>query len=63
MEDRKFLQFQANNQLFQFRGWPNGLAEAPRLFTLVLKPVISVLEKLGIKCVIFIDDLLLMQQC
>ena len=63
VEDRKFLQFEANNQLFQFRGWPNGLAEAPRLFTLVLKPVISILEKLGIKCVIFIDDLLLMQQC
>ena len=62
-QDRKFLQFSVGEVTYQFRGWPNGLAEAPRLFTKMLKPVLALFGKLGMRTVMFIDDLLIMHQC
>ena len=59
-ESRKYLQFRSNNVLYQFRGFPNGLAEAPRLFTLITKPVREVLNSLGIRHILYLDDMLLM---
>ena len=36
-EHKKFLRFRSRDQLFQFTCLPNGLAEAPRQFTKILK--------------------------
>jgi len=38
------------------------LAPAPWVFTKVLKPVVGFLRSMGVRCVIYIDDLLLMHQ-
>ena len=38
---------------------PNGLCEAPRLFTKLTKPIVGFLHFLGIKLVMYIDDILL----
>ena len=61
-DDRKFLQFQVNGKTYRYKGWPNGLSEAPRLFTILLKPVNSLLGRLAIKCVMYIDDILVMHK-
>ena len=57
-ESRKYLQFSFNNEIFQFRGFPNGLSEAPKFFTKLTKPLLSYAHKLGIKLVMYIDDIL-----
>ena len=59
-EDRKWLRFMWNNQSFQFTCLPQGLTSAPRVFTKLLKPVLSHLRSLGILIVCYIDDCILM---
>ena len=41
---------------------PFGLAVAPRLFTKVLKPVVALLRRSAIRLIIYLDDLLFMNQ-
>ena len=57
--DRKFLRFQWNGELFQFRALPNGLSPGPRIFTKVLKVPLTVLRSMGHVIVAYIDDTLL----
>ena len=57
---QRYLQFQWRDQLYQFTCLPFGLASAPRVFTKTLHPVVTVLRSLGIRLVIYLDDLLLM---
>ena len=57
---RRYLQFFSGNTLYQYRGFPNGLAEAPRKFTLLLTPILSWLSFLGIIFVSYLDDMLIM---
>ena len=59
---KKFLRFQWRGQLYQFRVLPFGLASAPRVFTKVLKPVIAFLRRIGVRLVIYLDDILLMNK-
>ena len=61
-EDRKYLQFKIENTIYQYKGWPNGLSEAPRLFTKLLKPVLALFGKLSMRTVIYLDDLIIMSQ-
>ncbi|VDH93964.1 Hypothetical predicted protein [Mytilus galloprovincialis] len=58
-EDRKFLRFTWKGQLYQFTAMPNGLSPAPRIFTKLLKPVLSSLRKEGYVNCAYIDDILL----
>ena len=58
-----FLQFTAGKETYQYRGWPNGLCEAPRLFTQLLKPAATLFGRLSIRDIIFLDDILLLHQC
>ena len=39
-----------------------GMSEAPRMCTKLLKPLIGILKQIGIRCLIYIDDLLLLDQ-
>ena len=41
---------------------PFGLAPAPRVFTKVLRPVVATLCQMGIRLVIYIDDVLIMAE-
>ena len=61
-EHRKFLRFRWEGSLFQFNSLPFGLASGPRLYTKLLKPVVSFLRRLGFRLVIYLDDLILMNQ-
>lgn len=53
---RKYLRFLYKNTLYQYTCLPNGLASAPRVFTKLLKPVLSELRRMGISCLSYIDD-------
>ena len=58
-EDRKFLKFEWEGELYEFTCLPNGLSTASRIFTKVLKPVFAALRKIGHSNVAYIDDSLL----
>ena len=59
---RKFLRFRWDNVLFEFQVVPFGLKTAQRLFTKLMKPVVSHLRHTSMKVVIYLDDLLLISQ-
>ena len=58
-EHRQFLRFGWEDHLFKFQCHPFGLTSAPRVFTKLLKPVMSLLRQKGIRCII---NLLIMAQ-
>ena len=62
-DHQKFLQFQWENQLMQFTCLPFGLACAPRVFTKLLKPVVAFFRRHGIRMIIYLDDMIVMNQC
>ena len=61
---RKYLRFLwkefLKKTLLEFACLPFGLALAPRLFTKILKPVVALLRRAGIRMIIYLDDLLFM---
>lgn len=59
---RKYLRFQYKGQMLQYKGLPFGLASGPRLFTKIMKPVIALLRRIGVRLVIYLDDILLLNQ-
>ena len=59
---RKYLRFVYQYRVYEFQCLPFGLSSAPRAFTKTLKPVLAVLRSLGIRIVIYIDDMLLLHQ-
>ena len=59
---RKFLRFRWWGAMFEFQCLPFGLTSAPRVFTKLMKPVMAVLRRRSIRCMIFIDDVLLLSQ-
>ena len=54
------LLFSIRKDIYQFRCLPFGLCTAPRVFTKILKPVVETLRSIGIRLVIYIDDMLIM---
>ena len=56
---RPFLGFRYRGQDWQFRAMPFGLNIAPRTFTKVMTQVTKELASLGIWCLIYLDDLLI----
>ena len=61
-EHRKFLRFRWGTQSFQFNSLPFGLSTAPRVFTKVLRAIVGQLRSMGVRCVIYLDDILIMHQ-
>lgn len=59
---RKFLRFQLQGKMYEYQCLPFGLSSAPRAFTKLMKPVISLLRKAGLRLVLYIDDFLIMHQ-
>ena len=56
------LQFQWEQTIYQFVCLPFGLTSAPRVFTKIMKPVVGALRQLGIRLIIYLDDLLVLHQ-
>ena len=61
-EHRKYLRFVWKGTTYEFQCLPFGLSSAPRVFTKLLKPVMALLRKRGIRSLIFLDDMLLMAE-
>ena len=59
---QKYLCFRWEDRTFQFTCMPFGLSSAPRIFTKILRPVITYLRSQGIRLVIYLDDLLVLAQ-
>ena len=55
-EERKFLRFLWEGQMFQFVALPNGLASVSRIFTKILTPLDAKLRESGLECCPYIDD-------
>jgi hypothetical protein len=58
---QKFLRFKWQTRAYQFTCLPFGLASAPRVFTKILHPVVGFLRSKGVRCIIYLDDILLEQ--
>jgi len=58
----QFLRFAWRDNLFEFQCLPLGLSSAFQEFTKLLKPVMAILRQKGIRCTVFLDDLLIMAQ-
>ena len=58
---QKFLRFQWKGRIFQFSCLAFGLAPAPRIFTKILKVVMGFLRKKGLRLIIYLDDILIVQ--
>ena len=50
--DQKYLMFQFEGIRYKYVCLPNGLSPAPRIFTKLMKPVLSSLRKKGTKLLI-----------
>ena len=57
---KKFLRFAIENRHFQFTCLHFGLSSAPWVFTKTLKPVIARLRELGVRLVIYLNDILVL---
>ena len=55
-----FLQFAWEGKQYKFQCLPFGLSSAPRVFTKLLKPVVCLLRKIGLRLIIYLDDMLFM---
>ena len=59
----KYLHVIWRGKTYQFLALPYGLAVGPMYFVKVLKPVVAFLRRLGVRMVIHLDDLILLNQC
>ena len=53
---RKYLRFTVDGVVYEFKTLPFGLNVAPRIFTLILKPVLAKLRGQGIRVQGYLDD-------
>ena len=56
----KFLRFYWKGSLYAYICFPVGLFSAPRTFTKLTKSVVAQLRGLGIRLIIYLDDLLIL---
>jgi len=61
-ESRKYLRYSISGEHYQFKAMPFGLTSAPRIFTKIMRPVVRALREKGIRCVIYLDDLLIIAE-
>ena len=59
-ESQKYIRFQWKGRLYQFLCLCFGLVPAPRIFTKLMKVPISLLRRLNIRLIVFLDDILIL---
>ena len=57
-----FLRFRWGERLYQFNCMPFGLGPAPRIFTKIMKPIVAFLRRLGVRIIIYLDDMIILNQ-
>lgn len=57
---RKFLRFYRKDNLYEYNYMPFCLCSAPRVFTKVLKPFVAYFRDLGIRLIIYLDDIFIL---
>lgn len=62
MKSQTFLQFRWKGQIYQFVCLPFGLSSAPWCFTKVMRAVVGFLRERGVRMIVYLDDLLIMNQ-
>ncbi len=58
----QFLRFQWEGTTYHFQCLPFGLTSAPRVFTKIMRPVVGFLRQVGIRLLIYLDDMLILHQ-
>ena len=61
-QDRDFLKFTFKDKCYRFNCLPFGLACAPWVFTKVLKPLAAQLRELGVRLIVYTDDILILAE-
>jgi len=61
-EASRYVAFKWGDRTLCMRALPFGLGSSPRTFTKVTKPILALLRKLGMRLMIFLDDLILLNQ-
>ena len=56
---RPYLRFAYDDKVYQFRVLPFGLSSAPRVFTKILAPVVSLIRQRGVRFHPYLDDCLI----
>ena len=59
---QKFLRFCWEGREWQFQALPIGLSSAPYIFTKGMKPVIATMRRLGIRLILYLNDMLIKDQ-
>ena len=59
---KHYLRFIFQGTTYEFQCLPFGLSSAPWTFTKLFKPVVSLLRSRGIRIVIYLDDMLILDQ-
>ena len=62
VEHQKFLRFCWEGRKYQFLCLPFGLCSAPRIFSKIMKAVVSFFRKKGVRMVVYLDDMLFFHQ-
>ena len=61
-EHRCFLMFPFLGKTYQFNCLPFGLSSAPWVFTKTLKPISALLREMGVRMIVYIDDILILAE-
>lgn len=59
---RRYLAFRALGRQYRFAAMSFGTSAAPRVFTQLMKPVLAQLRREGVRCSIYLDDMILAAQ-
>ena len=62
LNQRRLLRFKWQGTTYQFNCLPFGLSSAPWVFTKTTRPVVTILRTMGLRMIIYIDDILLMAE-
>ena len=57
---KRLLRFRWQGKAYQFNCLPFGLSSAPWVFTKTTRSIVTILRTLGLKIIIYIDDILIM---
>ena len=61
-QNREFLKLIFRDKCYRFNCLPFGLACAPWVFTKVLKPIAAQLRELGVRLIVYIDNILILAE-
>ena len=59
-DDRKYLRFEWAGRVYEYTCLPFGLTSAPWIFTKLFRPVLAYLLQRGVRCLMYLDDKLLL---